>query len=188
MGVSPIPVREALGRLEARGFISTRPQKGSHVNELSHENLIEILEIRLFLELLASERAAVRRTEDTLKRLKTLHKEYTLARKGANSENLLRINKRFHYTIYQAADMPILMDMINQLWDRVSPYYHIFFRQSEKPNPTAGIKYHQRIMEGMSRGDPVETCKWLKADLTDSTKFILDLFEIYSKKQFTNSI
>lgn len=183
MNVSPIPVREALGRLEARGFISNRPQRGSRVNQLSRDNLIEIMEIRLYLELLASKQAAVRRTEDTLKHLKTLHKAYTLARKGDDAENLLSINKEFHYTIYQAANKPILMDMINQLWDRISPYNHIFFRQSEKPNPTAGIKYHKNIIEGMSRGDPEETCKWLKTDLTDSTNFIIDLFEIYSKKQ-----
>jgi DNA-binding GntR family transcriptional regulator len=182
MGVSSIPVREALGRLEARGFISTIPQKGSTVYELSRDNLIEILEIRLFLECLASERAAVRRTEETLNQLEAFHKEYALARKGDDPEKLLSTNKKFHHTIYQAANMPILMDMINQLWGRISPYYHIFFRQSEKPNPTSGIKYHNKIMEGMRRGDPEETCKWLKADLTDSTKFILDLFEIYSKK------
>ena len=182
MGVSPIPVREALGRLGARGFISNRPQRGSTVNELSRDNLIEIFEIRLFLECLASERAAVRRTEETLIQLEAFHKDYALTRKGDDFEKLLSINKRFHHTIYQAANMPILMDMIKQLWGRVSPYYYIFFRQSEKPNPTPGIKYHDRIMEGMRRGDPEETGKWLKADLTDSTKFILDLFEIYSKK------
>lgn len=182
MGVSPIPVREAFGRLEARGFISTRPQWGSIVNELSRDSLIEILEIRLFLECLASERAATRRNEDTLDRLKILHKEYCLVRGGNDPEKLLSVNKKFHYTIYEAANMPTLMDMIKQLWNRVSPYYYIFFRQSEKPNPTAGIKYHDKIMAGMQKGDPEETCKWLKADLTDSTKFILDLFEIYGKK------
>jgi hypothetical protein len=37
-------------------------------------------------------------------------------------------------------------------------------------------------MEGVRRDDPEEACKWLRTDLTDSTKFIFDLFEIYNKK------
>jgi hypothetical protein len=46
LGVSKIPVREALRGLEAGGLVSTKPNCGSTVTELSKENLEEILEIR----------------------------------------------------------------------------------------------------------------------------------------------
>ncbi|MBW2592933.1 MAG: GntR family transcriptional regulator, partial [Deltaproteobacteria bacterium] len=49
MGTSRIPVREAMGRLEARNFIKVQPKKGVTVSELSESNLKEMLEIRLML-------------------------------------------------------------------------------------------------------------------------------------------
>src|SRR5689334_15832455 len=50
LGVSRMPVREALRRLEAEGFVDFQPHKGAVVAELSAEEAEEIYEIRLTLE------------------------------------------------------------------------------------------------------------------------------------------
>jgi DNA-binding GntR family transcriptional regulator len=67
--------------------------------------------------------------------------------------------------------------MIEQLWDKVSPYYYILFRQSAKPNPVIGIRYHQEIINAVNRQDPDGVAKWIEADLTDSTRFVLSIFD-----------
>ena len=177
LGVSQIPVREALRRLEAVGLITSRPNHGSTVTELSRENLEEILEIRIHLECLAGGKASLGRDGMLIDRLTRLHRQYAEARSSNNADLLLQINKKFHHTLYRGAGMPILLNMIEQLWDRVSPYYFILFRQSVKPNPVIGIKYHMEIINAVKRKDPKGVSKWIEADLTDSTCFVLKLFE-----------
>lgn len=177
LGVSKIPVREALRGLEAGGLISTKPNCGSTVTELSKENLEEILEIRINLECIAARKATQSGDADLLDRLNMYHQQFAKARASNIADRLLQSNKKFHYTLYQAANMPILLNMIEQLWYRVSPYYYILFRQTAKPNPVIGIRYHQEIINAVKNKDPDGVAKWIEADLTDSTRFVLSIFD-----------
>jgi len=181
LAVSKIPVREALRRLEAGGLISTRPNCGSTVSELSKDNLKEILQLRIILECMAAQKAAMSQAADLVDRLDLHHQQYSAARASNIADRLLQSNKKFHHTLYQAANMPILLNLIEQLWDRVSPYYYILFRQSTKPNPVVGIRYHRKIISAVKRKDPAGVAKWLEADLTDSTRFVLSIFDEKNK-------
>lgn len=183
MGVSRIPVREALGRLEARNFITIKPKKGIVVNQLSVEKLREILEVRLMVELPAAKKAAVLRSEDTLRSLELLNKQYLSAHRNNDADELLRVNKEFHFTIYREAQMPILLTMIENLWNQVSPYYHILFRQTELSDPLTGINYHRRMLEAMRKRNPEEVCRWLRTDLTESTDFVINVFKLIETSQ-----
>lgn len=188
MGVSRIPVREALGRLEARNFITIKPKKGIVVNQLSVDKLREILEVRLMVELPAAKKATVRRSEDTLRSLELLNKQYLSARRNNDADELLRVNKKFHFTIYRESQMPILLTMIENLWNQVSPYYHIMFRQTELSDPLTGIDYHRRMLEAMRKRNPEEVCRWLRTDLTESTDFVINVFKLIETSQSYESI
>lgn len=181
MGVSRIPVREAMGRLEARGIITTRTKLGTTVNELSRENLKEISELRLVLEPRAAVKASLSVDSDFLARLKQAHTAFASAREGTDTDQLLQTNREFHFLIYKQACSPMLLELIGRLWDKVSPYYYIMFRQSLLPPPSIGIDYHERILNGMIHSNSKEVENWLAADLTESAKFILNLFDIYKK-------
>ncbi len=178
IGVSAIPVREALAMLEAGGFVHSDKKRGYLVNEFSESALREILDLRLLLESTAAGKAALRRSEEAIARLEEYHRRYIIARTANDFESLLKTNKDFHHAIYNEADMPILKSHIDQVWDRVSPYYHIMFRQVEKPDPVVGIHYHQRMIDAIRNKNPKEVRRWVKADLTDSTRFVIELFNI----------
>jgi DNA-binding GntR family transcriptional regulator len=180
-GASAIPVREALAMLAASGFVHLDTKRGYLVSELSEANLFEILELRLLLECRAGELAALRRRADALPHLEELHRRYVAARRADDFEALLRTNREFHDAIYVEAGMPILKSHIDQTWDRVSPYYHIMFRQVEKPNPVVGIHHHQRMIDAIRDKKPKEVRRWIRADLTDSTRFVVELFNIHKK-------
>jgi len=173
MGTSRIPVREAIGRLEARNFVKVQPKKGVIVAELSEKNLKEMLEIRLLLELEAAVRATSRSNEDTLQRLIKINGEYADAQVKNDADEALRINKDFHFAIYREAQMPILFSMIQNLWNQVSPYYHIMFRQTLFHDPLTGSISHKKMIEGMAEKDSLKVSKWLRKDLVDSTNFVL---------------
>lgn len=182
MDVSRIPVREAMGRLEARGFITTRAKWGSMVNELSCENLSEILELRLLLEPEAVAKAVRKSNPSFLINLEKAYHAYAQAKQGSDTNLLLQTNREFHFLIYQQAHSPMLFDIITQLWDRVSPYYHIMFRQLPCPELSTEIRsYHDVIVEGMKNSDTQKAKEGLKADLHEAACFILKLFTLYQK-------
>ena len=183
MGVSRIPVREAFGRLEARNFITIKPQKGAIVNQLSMKKLREILEVRLLVELPAAMKAAVQRSEGTLISLELLNDQYLSARRNNDSDQLLRVNKEFHFTIYRESKIPVLLTIIENLWNQVSPYYHIMFRQTELSDPLTGINYHRKMLEEMRKRNPEEVSRWLRRDITESTDFVINVFKVIETSQ-----
>ena len=183
MGVSRIPVREAMGRLEARGFIVTWANWGSVVKELTRKNLKEILDLRLLLECEAIAKAAPIASRETVAALVDLHKAFTVARNCNDAERLLRANREFHQTAYRDADSPILLELIDQLWNRVSPYYHIMFRQSVTVHPRSGLLCHEKILLAMQRRNAEQARHWLKTDLIGSAEYVLKLFDLYQIKK-----
>lgn len=173
MGTSRIPVREAIGRLEARNFLTVKPQKGATVNELSEKKLREILEIRLMLEGCAVRKATIAGSTSLIENLKRLNEEYLSAQQKNNPDEMISTNREFHFTIYRASNMLILLAMIQNLWDQVSPYYHIMFRQTVIQDPQTGHSHHQHIIDGIREKDPDKVSRWLETDLSDSTDFII---------------
>lgn len=182
MGISRIPVREAIGRLEARNFLTVQPKKGTIVNELSERNLNEILEIRLMLECCAAKKAAISASKNMVEQLKQLNKKYIVAQKENNPDETLSVNREFHFTIYRSSHMPILMDMIQNLWDQISPYSHLMFRQTVFHDPKTGHTYHQHIIDGIAANDPEKVSKWLATDLSESTDFVINLMRSMQSK------
>lgn len=175
MQVSPMPVREALYRLQAAGFILNRHKKGSIVNELSPENLREITEIRLALEPMAARKAAVNPSKKTLQRLEDLHKAFVAARANRNIESFLSINREFHHTIYREAEMPILLPIIDGLWGRISPYLHILMREDYSDSKWA-INTHEGMLKAMRSGEPEKVVEYIKADLTKAAQALMNMF------------
>ena len=173
MGISRIPIREAIGRLEAKNLLIVHPQKGTTVYGLSEKKLKEILEIRLMIELTAARKAALAAKEDCIETLDRLNKQYIAAQQKNDADKMLSENRKFHFTIYEGTNMPLLISMIHSLWDQASPYYHLMFRQTVFHDPQTGPGYHQKIIDAMAANNPEEVSRWLKNDLTESTEFVL---------------
>lgn len=178
MGVSRIPVREAFGRLEALGFITTLPKKGSIVNKLSVEDIEEIYEIRLLLEPIACYKAATHPTEETIRLLESLHMKFVAAIHEYDIETIMMVNKNFHHALYRDANMPILKILLDYLWSRTSPYLHILFQETEWNDPEEDIKVHEMMLEATKQKDPESLVKWLRTDLEGARKLIIRLFSL----------
>lgn len=178
MKVSRMPVREALHRLQESGFISAYKKSGKIVNQLSRKSLDEITTIRMMMETEASRKAIVNLKDAALKRLEDLHALLVEAIEQNNIDEMLKLNKQFHFTFYAEADMPILQQMITGLWDRVSPYLHILLREGDARASSQDVKRdHKGMLEGMRKRDPEMVCKWLKADLIEGKEMVYRLMK-----------
>ncbi|WP_163337999.1 GntR family transcriptional regulator [Desulfopila sp. IMCC35008] len=181
MQVSTTPVREALSRLEAKGFVTHHENRGWLASQLSRSKFKEILHMRVLLECEAISLAATRRTKETLRDLEEAQRYYEQVDQENDPVKLFDANRVFHMLAYQDAGSTMMLTMINQLWDLSSPYYQILFRQSLVPKPTAGIDHHRKIVQALSDNNPDEAKYWLKEDITKPVDFVLRLFDMYAK-------
>jgi len=159
LGVSLMPVRQALRALEAKNLITIQKNRRLTIRKLSANDLNELLQIRLNLECMAAEKAATICTDETILRLERLLEEMRTAK---DRELYLEKNKEFHHTIYRTANKPILLEIIEDLWSRISPYYFMYLVEGDVTKHTP---YHKGMVKAMREKDPEKVCKWLKLDL-----------------------
>lgn len=113
------PIRAALARLEGEGWIRVLPQSGTFVRKLSRQEVTDIAELRLLLEAHAAQRAAERIGADDLRMLRA---EFELLKeKGVDGhfDEFLRLDDRFHTTVYRVAGNQRVTDILENLRDQI---------------------------------------------------------------------
>jgi DNA-binding GntR family transcriptional regulator len=102
MGVSRIPVREALRILEAEGLVETRPGRGSQVVDLTRESASDVLMVRGALEGLAARLAAERVTPEVVSRLRAAVEEGKRASDAGDHGSASDAHTQFHLELGRA--------------------------------------------------------------------------------------
>lgn len=119
--MSPMPIREALRRLDAVGLVEHVPHRGARVTELSVEDVVEIYEARLALEPLAVRHAVERLSEEDAVRARAAFDVLAKVarRPGART---WPAHTEFHFTLYRAAGSRWLMRLITPVWESAERY------------------------------------------------------------------
>ena len=112
-GISRMPVREALFRLEAEGFIAFTPNKGATVAPISAEDLREIYEMRIAAETLALSTALPELTNSQIERAAELQAEMEM--ETAPVADFGALNAAFHNTLYAPCARPRLLAHVENL-------------------------------------------------------------------------
>ena len=128
LGVSMTPVREALRRLAAERGLETNPNRTVVVPKLSLEEVLVVRRIREQLEGYTACLAARNITKAQLARLARIGKDRAAARARADARRIMRLNEAFHFTLYEAAGVRVLTDIIATLWLRSAPTLNLVFR------------------------------------------------------------
>jgi DNA-binding GntR family transcriptional regulator len=161
LGVSLSPVREALLQLESERVVLIESNKSICVNNLTPDEMEEVLELRIMLEILASERACDFRPDALLPELAGV---LTKMRHSMDEPIVyLRYNQKFHFTIYHQAHYPILFDIISNLWMRIGPY--IFLHARVRKDISLAMRHHQAIYDALAARDKPGISKAIEDDL-----------------------
>lgn len=181
MGTSRMPVREALSRLEARGFL--RSQRGKfEIVQLSRDNFEEIIEVRILLETAAAKIAVPITSEETVRKLKSVHAQYQDAVFSNEVDKTLRLNRNFHRIVYLEGNQQYLLQLIEDGWNRVSPYYHMLLRKIEYQDQIQDVNFHQQMLGCVCKGNADGFCHWLEKDIREAARLVLAQFEAYKLK------
>ncbi|MBB6015982.1 GntR family transcriptional regulator [Deinococcus radiopugnans] len=119
-GVSTIPVREALRRLEADGLVALRYNRGAFVTELSAREVRELYEIRIPLETLALRLAMPHFTGKQLEKLEGILLELDTVVEGSRWAEL---DRGFHVALYEPCQRSRLLDLIGKLRANTELYH-----------------------------------------------------------------
>jgi DNA-binding GntR family transcriptional regulator len=152
-GVSLVPLREALARLQSSGLVRIVPHRGVFVESLSVEELLDIYQVREALEDLASRLAAPRLSAADLATLDRLKIEMEQTAKIDDFDAFLDLHRDFHFTIYRAAGRRHLLQLIAQLWD-LSARYRRFQLYAFPERMRTSLFEIQAILEACHRRDP----------------------------------
>ena len=113
--VSRVPLREALRRLEAEGYVTFLPNEGVAVSKPTVEEVGEYYSIASVLEGLAARLAVARAEPEEVARLRELHQLLKEACKAKDTEGYLAANSRFHRYIAELAGNQRLYRLIDQM-------------------------------------------------------------------------
>jgi DNA-binding GntR family transcriptional regulator len=122
MGVSRIPLREALKQLEAEGFVTIAPHKGAVVSTLSAEEAEELFALRLQLEDWLLRDAIPRMREADFAHLDAIIDE---SRAPDNLARWGELNWQFHEALYRPAGRPLSLRFLKRIHDNLDRYLRL---------------------------------------------------------------
>ena len=174
LGVSRMPIREALKSLEKLGLAESIPYGGVKLVSLEQEDVLQIYLMRQLLEPLAAGEACKKITEEQIHELEEIHKEYIpiVEADEIDAKKLYLQNRKFHFAIYSISEMDRVCAMIESLWDTLSFFKLIYGRDVIKNTNGAKnmIAEHQGYIDALKDRD----AERLKKSLYDTLGVRID--------------
>lgn len=153
LDLSPMPVREALRRLDAAGLVEHVPHRGARVTEISVVDLREIYELRLSLETLAMRHAAERFTDEDGQLATDALARHVAAYERDDLRESLAAHAEFHFALYGAARSRWLLRLITPLWES-SERYRLQLLPQYRDALTKRRREHERMLAACVARDP----------------------------------
>jgi len=162
LSISTSPARDAIIRLIDEGALANAGPKTIVVPTLTLATLDEVTSIRLALEPLAASIATERMDRGSVERLKKLHAQIS---DGANRSAMLMADKAFHFCVYESAQMPRIVAMIESLWMRLLPSLNEL--SSSTGDHQSGAANHTQAIVGLQRRDKALVHAAIDKDIRD---------------------
>ena len=150
-GVSQMPIREALQRLQGEGLVTIQPNCGACVRRVDDKFVADIYDLRGALGELLISRAIPRITSDDIRALEIIIDTHQQAERRGELSASLEYNKQFHRVIYRVADNPDATEILERYWELIDALRRQF---GFAPGFLAKIiSGHRRLLAAISQGD-----------------------------------
>jgi DNA-binding GntR family transcriptional regulator len=170
LGVSAIPVREALRRLEAEGWVKFQPNVGAIVAPVDATAWEQQMVAVAILEGAATADAAAHLTPADLAKLKRLAAEMEQVAVDGDLAKFSRLNRRLHAAIVARCANVFLLELLeqtNQRLDRIRDTMFTYLPERSKP----AVAEHTRLIELLENGDSAKIeqyARWHKLQTVEA--------------------
>jgi DNA-binding GntR family transcriptional regulator len=178
LGVSVMPVREAVQRLTAEQALELLPNRTLRVPFMTVSQFREITSIRKNLEGLAAATAAKSLSKEDTQQIVMWHESFIREMKNdvPDGAQLIHLNKELHFAIYRGAAMPVMMQLIEALWLRIGPILNYDMRSGPiRVNQRVALTHHASMVDAILRRDIINARKSLEADIQSAADFIISV-------------
>ncbi|MDA7949541.1 MAG: GntR family transcriptional regulator [Hyphomicrobiaceae bacterium] len=168
LGTSSTPARDAVNRLIQDGALEQRSLRDIRVPIISEARYLEIAVIRTELEGLAAARAAEFATDANLKILDDLIRQNEIAIDEMSWGGAASLNQEFHFSLADAARMPVLRSVLHSLWLKIGPLLAGYYERGGRRM----IDHHYEIFEAVKSKDPERAREAIRYDINDPVEDI----------------
>ncbi len=157
LGVSRMPIREALSNLEKKGLAESVPYAGTRLVTLTKDDVRQIYIARTALEPVAARYACERIAEEEIRELKEIQEQYkqVVRQEELDAVDVYRLNRLFHFSMYKASALHRVCSMIESLWDNLS-FFKLIYGQKlldKKESRENMINEHQSYLGALENRD-----------------------------------
>ena len=166
-GVSPIPVREALRRLEAQGWVQFKPNAGAIVSPVDATSWEQAMVALAILEGAATAEAQRHLRKSDFTRLRKIAADME---SQGDPVRFGKLNRRLHEAIVARCGNACLLDLLSQTDDRLDRVRATMFAYLPERAAKAA-REHVRLIELLESGDPAEVeryARWHKLQTVEA--------------------
>ena len=169
LGVSQMPVRDALSRLAAEGAVQIRSKRRIEIPLLNEARFKDLLACRLLLEPEAAVQALPHIDKARWEQIAKADLDLEAAIADGSVLDYMQSNHAFHFGIYRAAPRPTLVRLIETLWLQFGPYMRVVY---ERIGAMTSADQHHEALAAMKNGNAAALRAAIIADIHDGMDII----------------
>jgi DNA-binding GntR family transcriptional regulator len=170
LGISRLPIREALIELAQESLVDAVPRRGAFVAALERVDITDHYRVFGLIAGLAASRAASTLTADQLAELRRIHDQFVAAR---DPQDQARWNHEFHKVINQAGGSRVLASQLRFLSRSLPVRYFEFVPQWAEMS----AQHHARILSALEARDAHEAQRMMEHHVAESGELALEILQ-----------
>lgn len=176
LGVSMMPIREAVTRLVADGALEVTPNRAIRVPVMSAARFRDLTAVRVAIEGHAAELAAKLRSPEEVTQIAALEEAFRkeTAKMRPDRPRAVACNQALHFKVYEAAKSPTLLDIIRALWLKAGPVINLdLLANPDRMKKTAAKQLHAELLDAIASGNARAAREAIRKDIEGAAEFIL---------------
>ena len=180
LGVSRIPLREALRLLEGEGLVTIVPHRGAVVSVLSPDEIGELFDLRLLIEPDLIRHAVPHMGPDDLREAEFTLAGYKAALEQRDVGAWGRLNTRFHLALYRPAGRPRSVALAQTLLDQTDRYTRMQLLLTE--GQLRAQQEHEGLLTACRRGEVEQAGSLLALHIRDAGRSLIEFMRKQAAK------
>lgn len=176
LGVSRVPLREAVRQLEAESLVDNVARRGTIVRPLNLQDVCDSFEILDSIEVIAARRAAESSDEATVAAMRLhLNEMQVAAERASFSREMLKAHREFHFAFFRASGEGVLQRHLRMLWNTCERY--VINSAPDRERQAAAAREHAEMVRQIEARNPEGTVQALREHLQASLASALKYLE-----------